>query len=154
MVHNSEEEALKATSHLILQLNAVISPVNNLSTSVDSFANPDNEGHGDPLARAVADLIPLCQNLISFHHHKLLNDHSIGLIVFELILVAVLRQLFIFLSAYLPLSKLNCLLLLHYEESFRFLSVKLVYLEKILLFAIHPCIVISCPFVGKLVKRC
>ena len=45
------------------------------------------------------------------------------------------------------------LFLLHIENFFRFLSVKLVLLKEILLFSMSACIIISRPLVRKLVER-
>ena len=87
---------MEAAGHSVLQLNAVVPLLDYLPPVVNSFANLDNYRHGYPLAGAIANLISLGENFIALHHHVLLNNHAIGLVVLVFIQVTVLFELFIF----------------------------------------------------------
>ena len=113
LIHRFEEKALQPARHFILQPLLVVSGLDNLASMVDSFANLDDVGHSDPFARPIPNLVLLCQNLVALHHHVLLDDHSIGLIVLILVVAAILIQFphllvqnLLFSPAYLLLSLL------------------------------------------------
>ena len=122
---------MQPAGHFILQLDAVIPCMNYFSTAVDCLADSDDECHGDPLLCAVAQLISLGQDLVTFHHHILLDHHPIGLIVLVFVQMAILGQLFQLLGQNVLFLNPYFLLPLSFELFFWLESIRLIFLFKI-----------------------
>ena len=105
--------------------------VNYFSTLVYYLADFDYKRHRDPLASAIAYLISWRHNFVSFHHHILFYHHSVSLVVFVLIQVTILGQLFHLLGKRLCFSQFDFFLTLILKYFFWLKCVSFVLFFKV-----------------------